>query len=250
VWGFTGRRHEATGQIYLRSRYLDPTVGVFNRRDRLGVSQGPFGENNGERFHHPYLYGAAVGPEEAIAPTSGSDPFGLFAIRHHRAINTSALNDLQWIDATDRPRDVAWRLSIVREINNEQFWIDTIHQFPNANHAMRDGNETRSQAAIKWSAHISNQMQRAVKSCSGTVVANSETIEALALIFHAVQDHVAHPNFPTWNEHYAGEPDMGDSDENPTMEKWIEAMDATKNMALWFMTKLDGARLNSLFGAF
>ena len=61
-FGFTGREHDASGLIYSRDRYLDPSTGRWLQPDRIGLQDGP------------NLYQYAHG-----APTRYRDPTGAFA---------------------------------------------------------------------------------------------------------------------------------------------------------------------------
>jgi RHS repeat-associated protein len=159
-WGYTGRRQDPTGAVYYRSRYFDAGTGLFIQRDEIGVSQGTHGAPNGERFHHPYIYGAGIGPDVAIAPTIGGDPFGLFSISNHQLITAAALMDLVWIDPDRRLRDASWRIGIIAGINDEHDWIDTVHQPQNRFHTMRDSDENVANAAIRWTEHVDSNIDR------------------------------------------------------------------------------------------
>jgi RHS repeat-associated protein len=59
-YGYTGREPDATGLIYYRARYYDPTVGRFTQRDPIGMQGGL----------NPYAY---VGGN----PVNFTDPLGL-----------------------------------------------------------------------------------------------------------------------------------------------------------------------------
>jgi len=81
-------------------------------------------------------------------------------------------------------------------------------------------------AEALWFVHMHDQLAIArdtITCSSGRSI--TDALEAVGTLMHGAQDHVAHPNFPTWAEHYSGEPDMGDTDENPTEGMLIEAID-------------------------
>src|SRR5207244_6106794 len=40
LYGYTGREPDATGLIYYRNRYYDPTIGRFIQRDPIGMDGG------------------------------------------------------------------------------------------------------------------------------------------------------------------------------------------------------------------
>ncbi len=57
AWGFTGRRHDPTGQIYMRARNMEPTIGAFSKDDPFGDIDGPnlytYARNNPTRHRDP-----------------------------------------------------------------------------------------------------------------------------------------------------------------------------------------------------
>ncbi len=59
-FGYTGREPDATGLIYYRARYYDPTAGRFTQRDPIGFGDGI----------NPYAYAGS-------SPTNFTDPLGL-----------------------------------------------------------------------------------------------------------------------------------------------------------------------------
>lgn len=71
-FGYTGREPDATGLIYYRARYYDPSVGRFTQRDPSGLSGGI--------NQYAYVNGN---------PVNYSDPWGLVATGPSGATNTS-----------------------------------------------------------------------------------------------------------------------------------------------------------------
>jgi len=71
-FGFTGREPDATGLMYFRARYYDPSMGRFTQRDPIGFAGGL----------NPYTY---VGN----SPQNFTDPLGLAAATPNIGMNTS-----------------------------------------------------------------------------------------------------------------------------------------------------------------
>jgi RHS repeat-associated protein len=72
-YGYAGREPDATGLIYYRARYYDPTLGRFTQRDPAGFADGL----------NPYAY---VGNN----PVSFTDPLGLNKVAPIASSNVSA----------------------------------------------------------------------------------------------------------------------------------------------------------------
>jgi len=77
---FTGRRYDSeTGLYHYRTRYLDPTVGVFTARDTIGLWGDALNLGNGLTYvaanpwSHVDPYGAEVYPDNFIGPLMVTD---------------------------------------------------------------------------------------------------------------------------------------------------------------------------------
>jgi RHS repeat-associated protein len=218
-WGFTGRRGGESGLVYSRARHYTPDLGSFVSVDPLGVLGGLHGPGSGIFFNHLYAYGLPIDPELGQpGPTNGRDPTGLFQIGIHRTITRFVL----WL--------LRFREYYVSHVNYQHFIVDTLYQPYNHYHAMRDSGRPRAIAEARYFTHLSDQLSKAVHGIRGCPPSIESALEAIGTALHAAQDHAAHPDFPTWAEHYAGEPDLGDTDEDPP-EAWILA--AADNSLEW-----------------
>ena len=88
-YGYTGRESDATGLIYYRARYYDPTIARFTQRDPIGFGGGL----------NPYAY---VGN----SPLDFVDPFGLAAADAWQISNQDFLPDYSLSIDLDNPTAV------------------------------------------------------------------------------------------------------------------------------------------------
>jgi RHS repeat-associated protein len=77
-WGYTGRRHDSTGETYARARYLDLIVGRWRAADPIGVLDGS----------NRYVYVRA-------RPVVATDPLGLYGLYQVRTTGPGACNSAQ-----------------------------------------------------------------------------------------------------------------------------------------------------------
>jgi RHS repeat-associated protein len=126
AWGFTGRRHDGTGQMYYRARYYEPGVGVFTSVDPLGAFAGPHGENTS-------LLPAPVYDHSFGNPVLYRDPLGKFKPWDHY--------DLTFGNAI--VRGVGGRLANVMALATRQ--VDYDHFYDDSWHGTRGVQQSTSQ---------------------------------------------------------------------------------------------------------
>jgi len=225
-WGFTGRRMDGAGEMYYRARYLDGTIGLFVGRDAVGLVEGLHGGNTAERFNHPYAYASVWGQIGISGPTNAIDPLGMFSYPVH--------NDLTYFvvynEIVQNGFEEAEGFLLAYYSALVNFFVDISPEsqlYENYRHAMSDGIrlfgtvEDKASAEAKGNALKDQTLRDAISTWCRTGDPGRSVGWLLGQGLHAVQDHIAHPNFPTWDDHILLH--MGDTDDTPTLLMLQEA---------------------------
>jgi RHS repeat-associated protein len=187
-WGFTGRRHDSSTEMYYRARYLDAEMGTFVHPDPVRTLV--LASQDEQLLHAVGLNALDVLPAYAYAvnsPVTRTDALGLFSPRVHSDLTEGILLAWQWAPLFAQ---------LARVCNVDQDRLT--NQQNNYQHGMSDPGESRYNAYQRWHRYVFEQLALAQNhlNCGKRGWAACELGRGL----HAVQDRWAH-NFITLGGH-------------------------------------------------
>ncbi len=196
-FGFTGREHELdAGLVYARARYLDPSTGLWDSTDPLGMIEGP----------NRYAYVRAN-------PARSRDPLGLFSTTMHSRIIEEALEPIG--ASAENIAVLKWAS---READSLQYQDgDSAHR-----HAMRRPGQDLATGIRLWSNFVVAQLAMAAETARGCDLTFGEGAATRKALFHlgfgmhAVMDaHSPFHRFTVWRaaswsglDHIRDEPEL------------------------------------------